>query len=126
MAYLTVTTTTAPHQGAPCWLCRRRDDGVGAFVSDRGGKIKTIWSCLDHIHLLPGAKHMAQKEFDHIENEAVLNGASDKAGKYLDQIGETDLAKLQPHQWYEFLRAAITGFGDDLAERLKFKDGIPF
>lgn len=126
MANIRLSVNTAPYQGAPCWLCRRRDDGVGGFVSDHKVQVKAIWSCLPHIHLLPKARYMPQKDWDHLENEAVMNGASDAAGKYLDRIGKENLAQLQPHEWFEFLRATIDGFGSDLAERLKFKDGTPF
>jgi len=60
---------------------------------------------------------MPRKELDRAEQEA-LRDAGDAAGAYLDEIGETDLAKLGAVEWVSFLRKIIDTFGKSLAERL--------
>ena len=52
---------------------------------------------------------MTSSELDAIEHEAMIQGG-EAAGNYLDEIGETDLAKLSREQWLEFLRRLLTGY----------------
>jgi hypothetical protein len=57
--------------------------------------------CLDIIAAHKGVPPMAA-ELNKIEAEAVI-AASDAAGEYLEQIGETDLSRLTPEQWHGFI-----------------------
>lgn len=52
---------------------------------------------------------MMQPNQDHIEIESMY-AASDKAGAYLDSIGQTDLAKLTSAQWMTFIETIIRTF----------------
>lgn len=48
-------------------------------------------------------------------DETALAYASDMAGEVLDELGETDLAKLSREQWLELLRVIICRYYDKLA-----------
>lgn len=53
------------------------------------------------------------------ENEiAALEHAGAMGGEYLDEIGETDLAKLTVEQWMTLVEAIVTGYQDRLRERV--------
>lgn len=111
--------STDPLAGGPCFCCRRRDDGA-AFTCKPGyfeRRPLVWWSCDDHIHLARKAFLMPKKELDRAEQEA-LRDAGDAGGSYLDDIGETDLAKLGAVEWIGFLRKIIDTFGKSLADRL--------
>ncbi|UPT53101.1 hypothetical protein [Synechococcus phage Yong-M3-232] len=57
-------------------------------------------TCLDIIAARKGESMPA--DLNKIENEAVAS-ASEAAGEYLEQIGETDLSRLTPEQWQGFI-----------------------
>ena len=59
---------------------------------------------------------------DHIEIESMY-AASDKAGAYLDEIGQTDLANLNERQWMTFIETVIREFE---TTRSKLTVEIPF
>ena len=52
---------------------------------------------------------MPKKMLDAHELGAMLE-AGNIAGSYLEELGTTDLAKLDPGQWREFLRQLLTGY----------------
>ena len=56
-------------------------------------------TCLDIIAQRRGEM---PKDLNAVENEAVA-AASEAAGEYLEQIGETDLSRLTPEQWHGFI-----------------------
>lgn len=103
-------------QGGACWLCRRRDDGVG-FLSGGFDK-KFVPSCLDHIALGKVAFAMPRSEYDRYEQDAML-AAGDAGGEFLAGIGETDLAKLDEVQFIAFVKAVIDHFGKELEKRIQ-------
>lgn len=105
-----------PLNGGPCWLCRRRDDGVGFLTG--GFNKKFVPSCLDHIALGKLVFDMPRKEFDHYEQDALL-AAGDAGGEFLANLGETDIAKLDEVQFVAFTKTVITAFGTELEKRLQ-------
>ena len=60
---------------------------------------------------------MHPREWD-VQEQMALNAAGNRGGAYLDRIGKTDLATLDPDQWTAFLREIVEGFGSDLEKRL--------
>ena len=59
-----------------------------------------------------------------VENEAVL-AASDAAGEYLEQIGETDLSRLTPEQWQGFIGHVFKCVAGEV-QRLFDEGEVPF
>lgn len=60
---------------------------------------------------------MPQAQLDAFEIGAALAGG-DAGGMYLDEIGVTDLSKLDGDQWREFLRRVICGFETTMRKRI--------
>ena len=60
---------------------------------------------------------MPRKMLDAHERGAMLE-AGTIAGGYLEELGVTDLAKLDPGQWREFLRQLLTGYEDVLRRKI--------
>lgn len=52
---------------------------------------------------------MKTRDMDIYEQNALMDGST-KAGQYLDSIGETDLAKLEEGQFYEFFCRFMEGY----------------
>jgi hypothetical protein len=92
----------------------------------RGGRTPVVWLCDDN-----GCHAAAKKVYamppqilDSYEIGAALE-AGDIAGGYLDEIGITDLAKLDADQWREFLRRIVVGF-EQVMRRKILKNETPF
>jgi len=88
-----------------CFICRRRADGIGT-----GTEKKVGWLCNECKDLGPEAYKMSDRHFDEFEKRALAQ-AGEAAGGYLDSLGVTDLAKLQPEEWETFLQTVINTFG---------------
>jgi hypothetical protein len=58
---------------------------------------------------------MPQARFDEFERKALLAGG-ERAGEYLDGVGVTDLAKLQPEEWQQFLERVLGGYSERMRE----------
>jgi hypothetical protein len=101
-------------QPTVCAVCRRRAvwlgyAPVGKHLTHLG---PVLWLCNDQ-HCFGAGKvlyHMASKKFDEIEHGAMLEAGAE-AARYLEACGTTDLARLADHEWSEFLRRVVTGFG---------------
>jgi Family of unknown function (DUF6511) len=107
-----------------CAVCRRRAVWLGyspmsKHLSPQG---PVVWLCDDEgcHRAARSAYAMPNKELNDLEQSAALEAGA-MAGRYLDQIGITDLAKLTDQQWREFLRRLLTGFEQTL--RRKILDG---
>jgi hypothetical protein len=52
---------------------------------------------------------------DMTENEkAALEGASEVAGAYLEEIGETDPSKMSREAWLQFLAEIVIAFSNEM------------
>jgi len=91
-----------------CFLCRRRADGLGVLKGNHVG-----WLCQQCTDGGYGMKAIAMRAraFDEYETRA-LQAAGNAAGSYLDQIGQTDLAQLDPANWDVFCRILVNEFGE--------------
>jgi Family of unknown function (DUF6511) len=106
------------------WLgmcfCRRRHCNLGYAPTE---KHTVLWACEECLPLTQTVYQMPQKRFDEFERKALLVGG-DKAGEYLDSIGVTDLANLQPEEWQQFLEKVLGGYSEQMR---KFASGeAPF
>ena len=98
---------TSPVTPQPCFICRRRDDGCALL---KGREIR--WYCAEcGTALAKRANRMMPRAFDLVEQRA-MQEAGDQAGAYLDELGKTDLAQLDPNEWNVFLITIIRKFGE--------------
>lgn len=93
-----------------CFVCRRRADGLGLQKGTRIG-----WLCQQCADGGYGTRciRMPVRDFDQYET-AALGRAGERAGAFLDNLGCTDLSKLRPDEWTEFLRKVVRAFGDGI------------
>jgi hypothetical protein len=90
-----------------CAVCRRRAVWLGYAPPCA----PVVWLCDDAgCHAAAEEVYsMTSSELDEHETAAMLEGG-EQAGSYLDEIGETDLARLSREQWLELLRRLLTGY----------------
>jgi hypothetical protein len=60
---------------------------------------------------------MPSSVLDAFEAAAALEAAAE-AGRYLEEVGTTDLARLTDWEWREFLRRMFTGFEQSLRRKI--------
>jgi hypothetical protein len=91
-----------------CFVCRRRADGIGTGGTQEGRRIG--WLCRECADIGAKAYAMPARAWDEYETRALATAGA-VAGAYLERIGQTDLARLYPETWAEFLRVALDAFG---------------
>ena len=91
-----------------CAVCRRHAVWLGYRPNDRA---PIIWLCDDeYCHAAAaGVYAMPKDTLDAHELGAALE-AGGVAASYLEELGTTDIALLDPDQWREFLRRLLTGY----------------
>lgn len=67
---------------------------------------------------------MPQQTLDLYEQRAVER-ASEECGAFLDEIGQTDLAKLSEGQWREFWHRFVRGY-EKHARQIHASNAAPF
>ena len=67
---------------------------------------------------------MPQEQLDAYEIGAAFEAGA-TAGSYLDEIGITDLARLDRDQWREFLRRIVVGFEQAMRRKI-LENEAPF
>jgi Family of unknown function (DUF6511) len=112
----------ATAQPTACAVCRRHAVWLGFRPSKY--RLPIIWLCDDeYCHAAAVRVYaMPKKMLDAHELGAMLE-AGEIAGEYLEELGTTDLAKLSPDQWREFLRQLLTSYEHIL--RRKVLNGEP-
>jgi hypothetical protein len=106
-----------------CAVCRRHAVWLGYSPKANSA---IVWLC-DNAGCHAAARKvyaMPKADLDAYERCATLE-AGDAAGRYLDEIGITDLARLDSDQWREFLRLVITGF-EKVMRRKILNNEAPF
>lgn len=100
---------------ACCMICRRHAWAIG--VTKSKNVLPIYWLCDDPTCLKFGRKvlNMPQKKLDAFEKKA-LRLAGDEAGQYLEQIGKTDLSKLDEPEWHQFCEKMLTAFERNMRE----------
>lgn len=101
-----------------CFICKRRHDNIG-FQLSRSHPIK--WFCRADSSYIQEATKLSRKQFDIYETDSLQEGGN-AAGQYLDSIGQTDLAELNPMQFKLFFTKFLGAYEDAMRsamERLK-------
>jgi hypothetical protein len=91
-----------------CRICKRRHDNIG-FQLSRSHPIK--WYCRDCSSYLQ--VQVSKKQFD-IYETASLQAGGEAAGAYLDTLGFTDLAELNPSTFLCFFAKFMGGYEDNM------------
>jgi hypothetical protein len=105
------------HQPADCWICHRTAIGIGV-----GSSGSPKWLCVECAKTPAAFKKVTR--LDPLEQRAI-GDAGIEGGKYLDSIGETDVAKLTKAQWVTFLKRVVLGFGTSIRQQVRSGE-IPF
>jgi len=102
-----------------CAVCARQEAGLGVKVNADSRRSDTLWVCDDPqcLQLAKVTKNMRQDEFNRAEKQAVSKGGM-QAGAFLEQIGKTDMARLNKAEWEEFCRRLVAEYRKALKEEL--------
>jgi Family of unknown function (DUF6511) len=119
----TVITRFATKEPTACGVCRRRAVWLGYAPTRRDA---VIWLCDDD------RRHAAAKRIyamptptlDAYEIGAMLEAGA-QAGRYLDEVGKTDLSSLSAGEWSTFLRRIVTGYEQALRRKI-LNNEVPF
>ena len=113
----------ATAQPTVCAVCRRHAVWLG-YRPPRYERMPTIWLCDDNdCHAAAKKVYvMPKKMLDAYELGAALEAGAVAAG-YLEELGTTDIAMLDPAEWREFLCRLLTGY--ELVLRHKILDDEP-
>jgi hypothetical protein len=108
----------ATKQPTVCAVCRRHAVWLG-FRPPKQHRLPTIWLCDDNYCHATAARvyAMPKRILDAHELGAMLETGGIAAG-YLETLGTTDLAKVGPDQWREFLRQLLTGYEQILRRKI--------
>lgn len=103
----------------PCSVCRREVQGpfppLPSWLAPWRALSERAAAC--SIVCLAALSMRDPSMVDPTENETkALEAASDNAGAYLEELGETDLAKLSREQWMTLLEVVVTAWSDALHE----------
>ena len=94
-----------------CFICKRRHDNLATNPHQRAPLKWVCWPCLTAVNIKK-AYHM---RLDRFEEQALEDGGN-AGGAFLDEIGKTDLASLEPEEWSTFLSRVLTGYADSMRE----------
>jgi hypothetical protein len=101
-----------------CAVCRRHAVWLG-YAPPEQDRAPVIWLCDDNdCHAAAKKVYvMPKKMLDAYELGAMLEAGA-IAASYLEELGTTDIAKLGPDQWREFLRRLLTGYEHVLRRKI--------
>lgn len=102
---------------AVCWCCGRHAVGIG-IGEKKWGRGDFRWLCNPCKELIPELTEAAYSRLDILELEA-LNGGVEEVGKYLEEIGITDLALMDSLDARLIVKAAWQGSVKRLRELIK-------
>jgi hypothetical protein len=108
----------ATSQPTVCAVCRRHAVWLG-YAPHKPERQPVIWLCdSNHCHAAARKVYaMPRNLLDAHELGAMLE-AGNAAGEYLETLGRTDMAILEPEQWREFLRLLLTGYEQVLRRKI--------
>ena len=101
-----------------CAVCRRHAVWLG-YRPPKPDRVPIIWLCDDEYCHAAGRKVYAMPKdiLDAHELGAMLEAGAIAAG-YLEELGITDIAKLDPDEWREFLRRLLTSYEHILRRKI--------
>lgn len=96
---------------ADCWLCHRHAEGLGV-----GTPQQPKWLCKECLVMADDIRRA--RRLDAFEVLALTDAGAD-GGAYLDSLGKTDLAELTEHEFRDFVRKVVLGFGASLRQQIR-------
>jgi hypothetical protein len=93
-----------------CFICKRRHDNL-AYGEPYQPLKWVCWPCLTTVNIKK-AYHM---RLDRYEEQALEDGGN-AGGGYLDSLGRTDLASLEPGEWSHFLGIVLKGYAESMRD----------
>jgi len=96
---------------ADCCVCHRRAEGIGI-----GSPQSPRWLCKECSVMADDIRRA--RRLDPFE-VAALNDAGADGGEYLDSLGKTDLADLTEHEYREYVRRVVLGFGASIRAQIR-------
>lgn len=104
---------------AACFVCCQTATGLGV---EKGRSVG--WLCQECADGHYGTRAIAMRAsaFDEAQTRAI-HAAGAAGGGYLDRIGETDLAKLDPLNWQQFLEVVFETYPG--AIRAEIDEAVP-
>jgi hypothetical protein len=104
-------------------LCHCRREAHGFYYQRHLGD-RQIWCC--SMRCLDIAFERQGHMIDPTNHEiAAIQAASQPAGEYIEELGETDMATWSNDQWMGFLETVITAYTDEMG-RLSKNGDPPF
>lgn len=105
-----------------CFICGEPSTG---FAYTPHKSFETGWTCTPCYPHIKEAYSMPDSVMADLERQA-KEAASAKGGAYLDGIGKTDLATLEPEEWNAFLGEVLTGYRDTVRSLVSTHYEVPF
>jgi hypothetical protein len=101
-----------------CAVCRRHAVWLG-YRPPKQDRAPVMWLCDDEYCHAAAARvyAMPKNMLEAYELGAALE-AGGIAASYLEELGTTDIAMLDPDQWREFLRRLLTGYEHILRRKI--------
>jgi hypothetical protein len=106
------SSMSTPSSRCVCVVCGKPDDGVG--VEFPGLRRRAAWLCKEHRPLAGKLSTMSKADLDSMEEKA-LTAAGNAGGRYLDQIGQTDLDHITKPQYRRYCLIVVMTFGAEMA-----------
>lgn len=102
---------------ADCSVCHRAAEGLGI-----GNDKNPRWLCKECLLLASDIRRC--RSLNAFEVLALADAGAD-GGEYLDSLGRTDLADLTEHEYRDYVRKVVLGFGASLRKQIR-EGSAPF
>jgi hypothetical protein len=101
-----------------CAVCRRHAVWLG-YRPSKQDRAPVMWLCNDeYCHAAAATVYAMPKDILNAHELGAVLEAGGIAASYLEELGTTDIAKLGPDQWREFLRRLLTGYEHILRRKI--------
>jgi hypothetical protein len=101
-----------------CAVCRRYAVWLG-YRPPKQDRAPIIWLCDDeYCHAAAAGVYVMPKDILEAHELGAMLEAGAIAAGYLEELGTTDIAMLDPEQWREFLRRLLTGYEHVLRRKI--------
>jgi hypothetical protein len=101
-----------------CAVCRRHAVWLG-YRPPKQDRAPVRWLCDDeYCHAAGREIYTMPKDILNAHELGAVLEAGGIAASYLEELGTTDIAKLDPDQWREFLRRLLTGYEHVLRRKI--------
>jgi hypothetical protein len=101
-----------------CAVCRRHAVALG-YAPPKQPRAPLIWLCDDeYCHAAAARTYVMPGPILDAHELAAMLEAGGIAAEFLEQLGTTDIARLDPDSWREFLRRLLTGYEHVLRRKI--------